>query len=188
MLDNDSEITHNDNLVEKSKIIKEADIKSLIGEHFYSNKQEIFLTLSGLKPVSMIGGIDSLDLPKVTDLLNQIGLYYQISKEYPETIFVSKNQENIILYKSISEQGKVDKTNKNGLLLGFPESAVEAFDKNDCLGYEDQRRVTEALGINPDFTPFRLSRWNYKEEIKIIAKWYNTLRLYDLLAPINVAA
>ena len=50
----EEEVNPDQDLAEKARIIKEADIPGFNQEDF-RQKQEVFLNLAGLKPVSMLG-------------------------------------------------------------------------------------------------------------------------------------
>lgn len=81
-----------------------------------------------------------------------------------------------------------------GSFMGFPDSAVNAFDEDEKAGHlfkdqsgkllsiKDDVRIQKELGLR-GVTGFRLSKAHWKEEVKVLKNWRDTLQKYapDLL-------
>lgn len=174
----EEEVNPDQDLAEKARIIKEADIPGFNQEDFRP-KQEVFLSLAGLKPVSMLG----IPLEATEDfkkLMDQLGLVSSSAEGNPgktEMFFVSKDQNFVDQYKRAIEQ-KTDL----GILLGYPESATKAFDNTRSMDFEEQRKlVLDATEVDIQHAPFFVfSKNNYQEELAILKEWYKKLKEYNL--------
>jgi len=62
-----------------------------------------------------------------------------------------------------------------GRLMGIPETAIQAFLKDEILEMEKHDSLTKK---DPMLSFFGLSKTNYKEELKLMKKWRRLLILY----------
>lgn len=129
--------------------------------------------LLGMKPASKleISGNDE-DTEVIARKFEEMGLKTKVvlSKGLPrgDSIYVAKSAE---ILKKLLETEATDDYNL-GLLYGYPESAVKAFVSKDFLAEEDEPPMDESL------FPFRLSKENWQEELKVMEKWNNAVKEY----------
>lgn len=112
--------------------------------------------LKGRKPAAEVS-------IRCMDLIKKSGIYYKIR---PNKKFVIIGKEQKIVDEIIEKFQEInDLHSKIGLLLGFPKTAVEAFE-GKIKTRDDEDYVPEKyLGF------FTFSKDNYKEEIKVIDGW-----------------
>ncbi len=173
-------------------------------------KRMIILTWKGLKPVSELdfekydSENDPERLEKITEtekLLTDLGLFsYRIQKElhgtrfdkegnrtpmifYEDNYRISKNKEYLQYF--VDHFGKKENheiTKKIGNILGYPESAIEAWNSPDrSLTILDPKSEQHELYSNSEmaFSKFRLSKQNWAEEFKTIQKWAQEIKRLD---------
>lgn len=158
----------------------------------YSEKQCIFLVLAGKKPVSQAtsckwvqtaGGAHSEpdNHQELGELLKQLGLAYQLRSDGHATdAFVSLNSEGIDAYLAAERTGDMATI---GRLFGYPETAVEAFVKDENMDSDEQDRFMEAAGIPVTTVAlplFRFSKTHAAEELVVVKDWYEILKAYGL--------
>lgn len=147
------------------------------------DKQYIFLTLAGLKPVSeVVSGhweptptgrtsvADSME--EVSDFLTSLGLFFKptLYKSYV-LADIARSDELLEEYRVASETGD---TATVGRLHGFPLTAVDAYAAGTSM---DIRKQDE---LKVDHVGFRLSPDHYEEEIAAVAPWQELLKEYGL--------
>ncbi|SRR6266496_1519111 len=110
-------------------------------------KQDIFLVLAGLKPVSETtsghwvphpGGQRTVaDDPKeVGRFLESLGLAYHLAGDERGTDAVVALRPELV-----EEYVRADDSSSVGRLFGYPESAVAAFVKGECMPVDEQERI-----------------------------------------------
>ncbi len=122
------------------------------------------------------------------DLVNQINELEKLFKKLGLLYFVEWNNNPsktpVIYYskyKELLENAKNAKNSKElGLALGYPQSAVEAFQsvgkKNDStMRSVDLPEEEKAKEFYP-FIGFRLSKNNWQEEIQTVQRWSEVLK------------
>ncbi|MEK7580383.1 MAG: hypothetical protein AAB465_02120 [Patescibacteria group bacterium] len=122
-------------------------------------------------------------------ILKKLGLCYGfgLCQQFP--IDHSRKSSLVALYVAIDQKSLIrvmtaETEREFGLALGFPETAVKAFcedpgytrtwsgDKEEkIIYYSLPRRLREIFGWG-----YVMSKENWQEEIKILKKWYQTLR------------
>jgi hypothetical protein len=174
------------------KIINDLDI-------FNQDKILILLTCAGEKKSSILFMMKELSEPLLKGL-SQLPLFFSVSSDtysFPsfqkyknqtikdpgekyKTITISPFEiEAKNLAEIIKNQEKDDKyVYKIGLQLGFPKTAVEAYENNDCLPEKKRDNARENLGIPEGFVRFGFSESNWEEEVAKIAKWHNKIKDY----------
>jgi hypothetical protein len=128
--------------------------------------------LLGLKSASVITLTrDDEQTSSVNQKFQSLGLKTKIEilSENPRvhTIAVAKTAETI---KKLAQIELLDDY-QHGLILGYPQSAVEAFIKKDLLGDVEEKEITKEMLIN-----FRLSRENWKNELEILKSWNEAVK------------
>lgn len=176
---------------EKIHLIKNTHLFTLhTYSHKLADKQSFLLTLLNIKPVSLIYSNHGEDTPteralrpdnvqEVKIFLDNLELFYCL-KEDENTIEAHISTSKVKLEEfEIAQQQKDIK--KIGILLGYPETAVDAFIQNKCLPLDEQDKLLEQKGITGVTVNFRFSKNHYKEEIETYKKWYSELLKYNLL-------
>lgn len=155
-------------------------------------KQNIFLVLSGLKPVSFVTSNHLSGDPHmaqeshgddpsfVSSFLLSLGLYSKLfTDKYSTDAIVSLNQ------KFIDEvESHMDDPIHCGILYGYPKTAIQAFvseDKSLRLTEEEQEKTMRDNGIPECFPHFIMSKKYFTEEIKIIKSWFDICREYGMV-------
>lgn len=122
------------------------------------SRVDLFLTQNGLKSNSAI----ILRKPschfKLESYLIKNNLSYSIDSRDSQLYFVSKNQADVNLLKSIWHQKDIESEVQKGLLLGYPNKAVSAFAK-----YKDHPERGKYLSgtLSSDFPKSQLNYWPY---------------------------
>jgi len=155
--------------------IKIAEIEKLnIGP---SQKADIILVVLGMKPAT------ELDLYKYNDktqiveqILQQVGLAANLKKmERPQKNLIAKlaiAQDQDTLEKLMTLDPNKDHA-EYGALMGYPDSAVEAFlDKEKLL---DESDYPDMAGI---IFPMKLSKENWQQEVEQLRKWSQAIQEY----------
>lgn len=173
-------------LAQKAKLIKDSPLFThtfMVGANHLMEKQQLFLTLAQIKPVSFIsaahrngsGLLDTKadDQAEVAAFLDQLGLSHSITgDEYETQVVVSSDR------KLIDEYLKADGDNEQqGKLLGYPLTAV--LGSLDGKWRDDEGELLKAKGLG-GFPFFRLSQEHYDEELERIEDWKRILEVYGL--------
>jgi hypothetical protein len=189
----------NSELSKKAKLLLDSPhFTNHVDQGFLTEKQSIFLTLCGKKPVSeATSGIWATtangghskpdDEHEINAFLSSLGLAYQLRHDdYATDALVALNNNDLLEYSQASlDSGNV------GQLFGYPKTAVDAFGRafsgdateelNYLMAIEDQDKLLEKAGV-PDYIPmFRFSRDHALEELEVVKDWYATLRMYNLV-------
>lgn len=152
-----------------------------------TEKQSILLTLTGQKPLSEVttgvweyyyGGRKSVpeDHRKIEVFFNSIGLRFSIRDNGgASNVIISKSQD---LIDSFYNGSSID----IGLMFGYPETAVRAFNDKELLMDTDlQDKIMDESGLPLYMPSFRLSKQNYIEELEVLKSWAKTLRDYGIV-------
>lgn len=150
-------------------------------------KSDLILALLEIKPASVIdfhrGRVGRRG--NLEEALKECGLYFEKEVNYVRyhahltdhlaDYFVSKNLKNVQeLHQGWNDNGDLI----CGVLLGFPQTAVEAYAKkewNKLLTIEEVEFLEKKFRVN---IPFRMTRDNWQEEIKVAQKWADALKKY----------
>lgn len=177
----------NAELAKKAKLIKDSPLFThtfMVGANHLMEKQQLFLTLAQIKPVSFIsaahhegpGQLDTMadDAAGVAAFLDQLGMAHSITgDEYETQVVVSTDR------KLVDEYLKADGDNEQqGKLLGYPLTAVHG--SLDGKWRDDEEELLKAKGLQ-GFPFFRLSQEHYKEELEEVMRWKNILGAYGLI-------
>lgn len=185
-----------------AKLIKESDLfEGLEDLNKFLGKQMLFLTLLEIKPVCVIDArrwveTDSgkISIPedrnKVSDFLNKLKLLYEIEEdEHSLYIIASKSPELITEFQYASGRRAKNQEEERqfdlirGTLLGYPQTAVDAYVKGDVLGLEEQQERLKEAGFSQkliEFVNMRLSKTQYLEEAKEVQGWLDLLTKFNL--------
>lgn len=152
------------------------------------DKQQIFLVLAGVKPVAEAcsahlertnDGQEYVadDEREVGGFLKSLGLEYSLwqAAHFPGTMAaVSLKPELVRKYSEAKGSKRI------GALFGYPKTAVEAFEKNDCMSADEQDLREREAKLGWEFVPFRFSREHWRDEAEVARQWYVTLEKYGL--------
>lgn len=102
---------------------------------------------------------------------------------YKNSYLIAK-QENDLLYlaEHLGKEESVEETRKLGKILGYPETATEAWLANDRSKTILHEAVEEPELLTQDymaFRKFRLSKEHWKEEIQTLQKWADEIKRLD---------
>lgn len=180
----------NPGIVEKVTRLKASPHFNTIieGSARYIEKQEILLVLCGKKPVSEVTSAVYLSTPhgrsstpddekQVCKLLDSLGLAYRVwAGDYVTMAVVSLDPKLVSEYMDSLGRGY----RNIGRLLGYPETAVEAYTTGRELAFEEQDRLMGDAGL-PDLMPqFRLSRNHAHDELEVLKGWQQAIVAYGL--------
>lgn len=152
-----------------------------------TDKQCLLLTLAGKKPVSEIASghwettstgrsskPDSVD--EVAIFLESLGLSYALTEDHHATqAIVGTTSDDVDLFQQSSNTVQI------GHLLGYPDSAVQAFASGKSLSSEAQEAALRKAGIPLSFSPFRLSETFWEQEMLVIVDWFGVVKEYGLV-------
>ena len=170
-------------------------------------RRMIILTWKGLKPVSELNfekydpENDPERLKKITEtekLLTDLGLFsHRIQKElhgtrfdkegngtpmifYEDNYRISKNKEYLQYFVDhFGKEEDHETTKKLGTILGYPESAIEAWNSpNRSLTILDKKNELYSRD-EMAFSKFRLSKQNWAKEFETIQKWAQEIKRLD---------
>jgi hypothetical protein len=181
----------NPELTRKASLLKDSAYFVFPGDGAeYVDKQCIFLVLAGLKPISEVspgcqvktdtewGTVpdDSATIGTFLESLELKSSFYPSHDGHVTMAVVALRTENINRYiiDINSDASTV------GRLFGYPESAVLAFVQGKCMPIAEQEWIEQQAGL-PEFLPtFRFSRDHWQEELMVLQKWHEVLKLYEL--------
>jgi hypothetical protein len=167
------------------------------------DKAHVLLVMHDVKP-SMHTGFFSdpveidLDLPKAHiedkkkfgDIITDLGLSYKlqtkllnkqidnVSFRYEWAVFCVAKEINVAeaLYDARERQDE----RHEGMLLGYPESAVDAYVNDDMIDTSDVPKLTENVDLaGMKFLNHRLSKNNWREEVKYLSDYARALKRID---------
>lgn len=126
-----------------------------------------------LKKLGLLYEVSDLEIVKTGSLIDEKGQERQINLARID-ILIAKERQSLDLLKKAYET-KDDEM--FGRAYGFPETAIEAYKKGGHFGAmdlseEERKKNKEALA----FCGFRLSKDNWREEIKIGEKWAKIIK------------
>lgn len=160
-------------------------------------RTNLILSWKGLKPANdfIIGfkyparsdtELESLCV-QTEELFSDLGLLYvrnnnfQHDDEGMRNYFIAKNKENLTAIQN-SDYEKRANAEQTGRLLGFPQTAIEAYIQGDEFLMRTEDFPT---GIRREeymaFLSFRLSKAHWQDEIFIIKKWAEEIKNTDLV-------
>lgn len=162
-------------------------------------KQYIALVALGCKPASTFDlKATDIRLSELTNILNELGLslapfleenVYKLQDGDPAAqgyvcdVVVATDDATAQAVKEKHSSRNEDK--EFGLLMGYPKSAVEAFEHDgadELLPLAEDIKIQRELNIDT-VGGFRLSKSNWQEEVKVLQNWRDALLKYapDLL-------
>lgn len=159
-------------------------------------KQELFLTWMMVKPVTSTFSdkysdpatftVDHGDDPEeVKSFLDNLSLFSNVWQYRGTFVQVSRSQS--LLDEAIKAGEEKNYFLSSGL-LGYPTSAnywrPGALLKGEHLENDEQYKLTRDL-FSPEYKGglpgFRLSKANWREEVKVLQDWYGVLQRHDFL-------
>jgi len=159
-------------------------IKGLSLDEF--DKANLILTLLNVKPSSHVdfhrGRVS--EPTGFEEILKKCGLYFEREVEYrryhPDVIdhtadyFISSDFKKA---QELHEAWNADNDIVAGIALGFPKTAVLAYakERNKLLTMEETDFLKKKFKIN---IPFRVTKDNWREEIKVAEDWARALKQY----------
>jgi len=160
------------------------------------DKVAILLAMGDLKPAAMFyvesEPYDAFDAPKhvpeeiindISVLMQSLGLFCEVyawttknsdenEKNYEYvTFFISKHAEKARRLKALIQQHRVETSYEEGILLGYPETAVEAFAHGGELLEVTARNIENFNEAYIRLLGFRLSKKHWREEVKILESY-----------------
>lgn len=140
-------------------------------------KAEIILVLLGLKPAKELDLFkNNDDKETVEGVLKQVGLQSK-PKEIPvpsenvtDRLAIAKDEET--LNQLLTLDAKKDHT-EYGRLMGYPETAIAAFDQEKKLLAKDDYPDTEGIIFD-----IKLSKDNWPEELEKLKEWSGAIKEY----------
>lgn len=144
----------------------------------------ISLVLSDSKPVTDVSVSDSLKAKEVIDKLSTIGLKSAMVEKEDGRVLISVSKDlklaeeaSALLPLIGAEKGKkhTEHDKRYGELMGFPNSAIQAFMSGETLTIQQEDQIFKDFGLEDNFLYFRLSRDNFKEELRALASWFKII-------------
>lgn len=174
-------------LIQKAKILRESQFFIREDDHPLSDKQLIFLVLSGQKLVAEVTSghkvktgdgwhMEPDDPSEVENFLKELGLVYHLHVDdiaVDATIAIEESTLNQFL--------QTDEDKQLGLLFGYPATAVEAYLDGERLPEERVDELLAEASIPWWLCNFVLSKDNYREELEVVKRWQATLVEYGLI-------
>jgi len=142
-----------------------------------SQKVDIMLVVLGFKPATELDIYKyNDDEEKIKNVLKNIGLLAEKKdtlgqKNVLAKIAIVRDREilNSLLKISSKKDHEI-----YGRLMGYPESAIQAFLNKD---FYNERSVI----FKDNIFFFKLSKENWREEFKVLSKWNNAIKKYSPL-------
>lgn len=143
-----------------------------------AQKAFIILVLLGLKPATELDLYEWNDKKEdIKKVMQEVGLEIK-EKEIPSDRKNLKAKLAIAKDKTITERLLTIDSRKDhkeyGALMGYPESAVQAFINKEQLLSKDDYPKDEEVIFN-----MGLSKNNWQEEFAILKKWSETIKKYN---------
>jgi hypothetical protein len=142
-----------------------------------AQKADIILVVLGFKPATELSLYENNDSEStVINALEQAGLKFEPKdpSEYSKNV-ISEFKialDSTLLDRLTHVSAKKDHT-EYGRLMGYPESAVQAFGKKDAL--LDEQDYPDMTGI---ILPLKLSKENWEDELKYLRKGSEAIKKY----------
>ena len=112
---------------------------------------------------------------KVTKFLDSLGLKcHLVEEDWALRAIVGLKQSDVDKVQRTTDASEI------GVLFGYPATAVQAFAAEESLDGDEQDRLCTKEGIPPNFSPFRLSKRFWEQELKVIVEWFRLLEQYEL--------
>ena len=155
----------------------------------FGNQQKagLILVLLGEKPAVEVALYDWNDPPgKFAEVIKEIGLNFEelnfedrafTSPKLVTRFAIARDKETVLSLRSLDPARD---HREYGLLMGYPESAVEAFVKSKEIKQTRQKDggPTWKLIKDRSVVNFALSKDNWQDEIKTSERWNEVLRKY----------
>ncbi|HEU5157678.1 MAG TPA: hypothetical protein VFU43_11845 [Streptosporangiaceae bacterium] len=175
-------------LLAKAKLIKDSPFFTatfVVGANPLIEKQQVFLSLVGIKPVSYVSAAhwtgDPAKLESAADdkhelgaFLDELGLAYHFSGNESETLAVVSKDSRLV-EEFVNAPDEDNRT--RGRLLGYPQTAIEWAETRNWR--EDEADLLEANGL-AGMVFFRFSRDHAGEELEVVRQWRRILETYGL--------
>ena len=187
-------------LLTKAKALKDSKLftNPRTSEPELFEKQNIFLVLAGIKPLTEIlsyheeltkDGLGKIvaDPPKeVMAFVQSLGLVcdLSLSDEDHTLCIIASGKDRISEYLQSDSRSFI----KIGSLFGFPRTAAEAYeqafsddgDRNLCLSFEEQDKIEQDAHLFTSGAGFFFSRAHWHEELELVKQWQDLLEAYGL--------
>jgi hypothetical protein len=135
-------------------------------------RAEAILVLFGEKPAAEMYLPDKINAQKVIDILRNIGLFAEITREDDESCYIGLSLSPELLEELINTRSNKDHR-RYGELMGYPSTAIDAFlgeNGTERLSPEEQDFLTKDL---PDvLVKFVLSKKHHKDELGHLHRWF----------------
>ena len=174
-------------LEDKARILRECPYFSTGATNYpLTEKQVLFLALVGFKPVAEALSSHSVetrsgrksvpdDPAQIRSTLEALGLSFRLAVEAHATIAtVSLHKAVLDLFESSRNDPTVQ-----GLLFGYPASAVAAFTTGQLMRPEDEDALLQTTRLSA-FAMFRLSQGSSRDELDLLHSWHDTLGRFGL--------
>lgn len=158
----------------KNNIEESKEIMNLLKDFSIGGRTEMLQVINNLRPVAEFNTvINDKKFPPIINILENKGYFFVSAGQRDEKFdifFISKNKslaEEVknLLNKDLSVNKESHK--RFGELMGFPQTAIDAFISGKKMSFEDQENI---MGFRELFFNFRLSQDHYKEEIEYLKK------------------
>ena len=124
----------------------------------------ILLVLKGLKPVAIL----QREVFTIS-AIQRLGIPYYIS-EGILPIVIAKDKEDLEKHKEVEDIKDGNQHDAElGKLLGYPETAVDAFAKHQTLQIDELPQFVKESGIL-DFITFAFSKEHWRDELEVLKK------------------
>ncbi|HTE48492.1 MAG TPA: hypothetical protein VK675_01130 [Candidatus Paceibacterota bacterium] len=136
--------------------------------------------------------VDDLQLKNIKSIIEKAGLFFKCEVKEGESrqaCFVADNQNDLeLVLKLWSSTTLYDRDVQFGRLFGFPQTAIEAYDKNSVdskAGKKSKYLLTlDEMDekVPKDLIPYcllMLSRANWEQELKTVKRWADEIKLVD---------
>jgi hypothetical protein len=112
----------------------------------------------------------------LSTFLTKLGLAFSLrSNEYATNAVIALEQLLIDQFIQAQDAATV------GRLIGYPQTAEEAFDADTLMDTDEQDALMESYGLSLFMPQFRFSQLHAKDEIKVLQDWHQTLGEYSFL-------
>lgn len=123
------------------------------------------------------------DVQELLSIIKNFGLSYSTDasifeneKYHYDRFVITVSQDQSVAESLMAAKTKLDEY-KEGILLGFPETAVRAFINGNMLEYDDETELREYLSHDEyEFLNHRVSKDNWKNEVAYLPTYVDTIR------------
>lgn len=163
-------------LKEKIEVIKSLEVDA-------GSKALMLLVLLDEKPVSVIDVKNKVEVSRIIEKSESIGLFAAVTKELKEDeeswgfqLAVSKSKDLVVELQEIIKKktGTLDHK-RYGELMGFPDTAIQAHIGVDTEGSMNVEEYREVAGKYFHLFGFRPSKKHSEEELKLLERWYSLI-------------